>query len=162
MNKPKGINEYLFNVLLVLASISLLAMMLIVAGNVIGRLFFNAPITGSFEIAGLSGILMGAVALGFTEKERRNVTVEALTILLPKRIQCFLESFMGILSLTAVGLLFWAVLHESLYAFQSKETTTVVGIATYPFKFVWAFGTLLLCIFVLRNIIIAFKKGCKK
>ncbi|GAB6194506.1 TRAP transporter small permease [Desulfocastanea catecholica] len=162
MNQLKLLEHYIFKIFLILASMSLISMMLIVTANVIGRLFFDFPIMGSFEIAGLSGVILGGIALGYTEKERRNVTVEILVMQLPSRIKSILDGFTLTLSLIGVGFLSWAVSKEALHAAINGEKTMVVGIPTFPFKIVWAIGTMILCYCILKNIIASFRKGFKK
>jgi TRAP-type C4-dicarboxylate transport system permease small subunit len=158
----KEISEKAMNVLLILASVALLGMMLVITLNVIGRIFFRMPILGALEIAGLAGVILAAVALGFVEKEERNVVVEAVLTLVPPRMKAIAVSISLFLSLVAVSIFAWVVFDDAFYAARFKEETLVLGIWTAPFKFVWAVGILILCLFLLRNMVRSIKKVVKK
>ena len=62
--------QYIVKVLLVIAAIGLIAMMVVITGNILGRVFLSKPILGALEIAGLAGIVLSSIAVGYVEKER--------------------------------------------------------------------------------------------
>lgn len=161
MNRDKFV-QYTVKVLLIIASIAVLAMMVIIAFNILGRIFFNAPILGAIEIAGLTGAVLAAVALAYTEREHRNVVVEVVANLFPPRVRGFADAFTLLLSLGGVGIMMWAMFKEAFHAASFSETTLVLRAPTPPFKFIWSIGLLILCIVILVNLIAAFRRGLKR
>ncbi|MEJ2739316.1 MAG: TRAP transporter small permease [Dehalococcoidia bacterium] len=154
--------QYVIRVLLIIAAIALVAMMVIISTNVLGRVFLHSPIFGALEISGLAGIILASVAIPYVEKERRNVHVEILVDKFPPRIRGFSDAFVLLLSLGAVAVLSYAMIRESLHAASFGEETLVLALPTTPFKFIWSIGTILLCVVLLVNIITSIMKGMKR
>jgi TRAP-type C4-dicarboxylate transport system permease small subunit len=161
MNGSKFV-QYFTRVLLVIGSIAVLAMMTVITGNIAGRIFFQAPILGAIEIAGLTGAVLAAVALAYTEWEHRNVVVEVVANLFPPRVRGFTDAITLFLSLIGVGILSWAMFNEAFHAASFNETTLVLRAPTPPFKFIWAIGTVILGITMIRNIVLAIRRGVKR
>jgi len=152
----------IFVVLHVVAFIALMAMMGIVVCNIIGRIFFKSPVMGTLEIAGFAGIIVVAVAIGLAQREHRNIFVDIVVARFPARIRIIIDSFTYLLSLGAVGFLFWAVAESALESLIQEEITLTLGIKTFPFRFIWAAGLLILCGFLLQHLIQNLHKGLKK
>jgi TRAP-type C4-dicarboxylate transport system permease small subunit len=156
------VSRVIIKVILVIGGIALMVMMVIVVGNSIGRALFRTPIFGTIEIAGLAGVVVVAGAVGFTERERRNIVVDTAANRLKPRARAFTDAFTLFLSLGAVAFLFWTVFSNALRALTIREVTLTTGVLIAPFKFVWAIGVIILCLFLLQHMIEAVKKGGKK
>ena len=156
--KPSMWTMYILNSLLVVAGVALISMMAVISLNVFGRLFFRAPILGAIEIGGLAGVVLIAISMSYTEKEQRNVYVEALVMHLPQNVRLIVEAVTRLISLVAVALLFWAAFGDALFSLEFNEPTLILGIYTSPFKFVWAAGLLMLSFYLMKNIYAAIRK----
>jgi TRAP-type C4-dicarboxylate transport system permease small subunit len=143
------------------AFIALMAMMAVVVANIIGRIFFKAPIMGTLEIAGFSGVIFVAVAVGFAQRERRNVYVDIVVKHFPRRFRMLVDSFTHLLCLIGVGFLIWAVTESAFEALIDGEITLMLSVKTFPFRFIWAAGLLVLFGFLLQHLI-KFIKECLK
>jgi TRAP-type C4-dicarboxylate transport system permease small subunit len=154
--------QYVIRVLLVIAAVALVAMMVIISTNVLGRVFFSSPIFGALEISGLAGIILASVAIPYVEKERRNVHVEILVDKFPPRVKGFSDAFVLLLSLGSVGVLLFAMVKESLRVASFGEETLVLELPTAPFKIIWSIGIFLLCVVLLINVITSIMKGMKR
>ena len=154
--------QYIIRVLLIIAALALIAMMVIITGNILGRIFISTPILGAVEIAGLFGIVLSSIALPYVEKERRNVIVEILADKFPPRLRGFTDAFVFLLSLGGIAAMSWAMFNESFHAASFGEETGVLRIPTTPFKFIWSIGILLLCVVIIVNIISSIRKGVKR
>ena len=97
------LSRIIIKVLLVLGGIALMLMMVIVVGNSLGRALFRTPIFGTIEIAGLAGVVVVAGAVGFAERERRNIVVDTAAHRLKPRTRAFTDAFTLFLSLGAVA-----------------------------------------------------------
>jgi TRAP-type C4-dicarboxylate transport system permease small subunit len=155
------LSRVIIKVILVIGGIALMLMMAIVVGNSIGRALFRTPIFGTIEIAGLAGVVVVAGAVGFAERERRNIVVDTAARRLKPRTRAFTDAFTLFLSLGAVAFLFWTVFNNAIKSIKIHEATLTTGVMIAPFKFVWAIGIIILCLFLLQHMIEAFRKGVK-
>jgi TRAP-type C4-dicarboxylate transport system permease small subunit len=156
------LSHMMMKLFLVVGAIAMMVMMVIVVGNSLGRALFNTPIFGTIEIAGLAGIVVVAVAVGFAERENRNVVVDVVANRFAPRTRAFSDAFTLFLSVAAVASLFWAMFDNALEAVTVREATLTTGVVTSPFKFTWLLGITILCLFLIRHMIEAIKKGVKR
>jgi TRAP-type C4-dicarboxylate transport system permease small subunit len=147
------LSQVVIKALLVVGGGALVVMMAIVAGNSLGRALFRTPIFGAIEIAGLAGAVVVAVAVGFTERERRNIVVDVVTSRFTPHTRALVETFTLFLSLGAVAFLAWAIFTDAVNSVTIGETTLTTGVRTAPFKFTWAIGVILLCLFLVQHMI---------
>jgi TRAP-type C4-dicarboxylate transport system permease small subunit len=156
------LSQVMMRLFLVVGAIAMMVMMVIVVGNSLGRALFNTPIFGTIEIAGLAGVVVVSVAVGFAERENRNVVVDVVANRFAPRARAFLDAFTLLFSVGAVACLFWAMFDDALYAVSVREATLTTGVVTAPFKFTWVFGIIILCLFLIRHMIEAIEKGVKR
>lgn len=140
-------------VLCVIGTIPLVIMMVVVAGNSVGRALFRTPITGAIEIAGLAGVIVVAAAVGFTARERGNVAVDILMSRLKPGVRRIFDTITITLSLSGVVLLLYAVIRNSFTSVRLSEVTITMNFPTSPFKFAWATGVFILACFLLVHLI---------
>jgi TRAP-type C4-dicarboxylate transport system permease small subunit len=152
----------MIKVLLVVGAVALMVMMVIVVGNSVGRAFFRTPILGTIEIAGLAGVIVVAAAVGFTEREQRNVVVDVVANRFKPRMRALADALTLFLSLGAVAFMFWAILKDALNSVTTHEITLTTGVFTAPFKFIWAIGVIILFLFLLQHMIEAVRKKGKR
>lgn len=156
------LSHVMIKVLLVIGAVALMVMMTIVVGNSLGRALFKTPIFGAIEIAGLAGVVVVAVAVGFAERERSNVVVDVVASRFTPRARALADAFTLLLSVGAVAFLFWAVFNNALRSLTKREVTLTTGVFIAPFKFTWAIGVIILCLFLLQHMIEAIRRGGKK
>jgi TRAP-type C4-dicarboxylate transport system permease small subunit len=149
----------MMKVLLVVAGIALMVMMAIVVGNSLGRAFFRTPILGTIEIAGLAGVVVVAIAIGFTERERSHIVVDVVANRFTPRIKALADALTLTLCLGGVAFLLWAIFDDAYNSLILRETTLTTGVLTAPFKFSWAVGVLILFLFLLHHMIGVVKRG---
>lgn len=153
------LSHVMIKVLLVVGGVALMVMMTIVVGNSLGRALFRTPIFGTIEIAGLAGVVVVAAAVGFAERERRNVVVDVVANRLTPRARALADAFTFFLSLGAVAFLSWTIFDNALESLTIRDVTLTTGVFIAPFKFTWAIGVILLCLFLLQHTIEAIRKG---
>jgi TRAP-type C4-dicarboxylate transport system permease small subunit len=156
------LSHLIIGIFLVIGAIALMAMMVIVVSNCLGRAFFRTPIWGTIEIAGLAGVIVVAAAVGFAEWEHRHIVVDVVTNRLTPRIRAIADIFTLFLSLGAIGFMLWAIFNDALNALEIREITLTTGVITAPFKFTWAIGIIILFLFLLQHLVEALRKGEKK
>jgi TRAP-type transport system small permease protein len=159
--KAADFEKWVVRVLLIIGAIAVLVMMVIISFNVFGR-WMGRPILGAIDIGGLAGGVAAAIALPYTTRERRNVVVDILSERLPRRVKGFIDAFTYLLSAVAAGLLVYVAVRAAFYSASYNETTLVAGAPISPVRFVWAFGLLLLFLVLVREVVVAFRKGAKR
>lgn len=139
---------------LLIASISLVVMMLVTVIHVIGRLFFASPLYGGIEIISLSGIFLISFAIGYTQAEHSHIIIEILTTRLSKRMQSFFMIFSLIIAICAVTLLGWGALlftYDAIIKPGSK--TPILQLPAAPFRVILVIGSILLLGYFIRHMV---------
>lgn len=123
----------------------LILMALLVVSNIIIR-FFGGVISGTYELVEL----MAAVAISFciiyATLEKTNITVDILLSRLPKQVQSFLGSITSLLSLMVWGLIAVASAIFARKQWMGEEMTDILAIPITPFRYVWVFALIILCL----------------
>ena len=156
------LSNMVIKMFLIVGGVALMVMMVIVVGNSLGRTLFKTPIFGAIEIAGLAGVVVVAVAVGFAERERSNVVVDIVANRFKPRIRAIIDAFTLSLSLGAIVFLLWAIFRDVLNSVAVREIALTTGIFTAPFKFTWLIGIFVLCLFLLQHVIEAIRKVGKR
>ena len=149
-------------VLLVIGTIPLLFMMVLIVANSLGRALFRTPVSGTIELAGIAGAVVVAAAVGFTARERGNVSVDVLVSRLRSKTRAGLDAVTYALSLVGVGFLLWAVGRDILKALDMQEATMTMSIPIAPFKIAWAVGLFITACFLLGHTISGLKTWRQK
>jgi TRAP-type transport system small permease protein len=118
----------------------LIIMMGVVSANVFGRIFFGAPVYGTVEIVGLTGVIFVSLILPYTQLQGENIIVNVLVDKLPPRLRAVTKCFTLFLSMAIVAALAWTGSVRAVEMTQAKEITAIFRIAQAPFRFVWVFG----------------------
>ncbi len=149
-------------ILYVAATVVLMAMTIIIAGNILGRALFHTPIFGTIEVAGLSGAIVVSISVILAERARRNIVVDVVAVRFPPRMRAICDSITFLLSAGTLGLLFWAMFNFAKDSLLGGEYTGTLGISPSPFQFIWAFCLLGLCGYLVWHMVGSFKKARKK
>lgn len=149
-------------ILIFAGTLALLFMMVLIAGNSLGRTLFKSPIYGAIEVAGLGGVIAISAAVALTSKEKGNVAVDVLMERLNANAKNILSAITSLLSVGGILFLLYAILLDAFEALDLQETTAVTGIPTFPFKIVWAIAILISGLYIISHIISAIKSGGEK
>lgn len=88
-----------------IGALCVVLMMLHVTADVIGRYFFNAPLTGTIVIvAHFYMVVLVFIALGVAEERRAHISVEIVSDLLPRPAQTGLGVISGALTIIVISL----------------------------------------------------------
>jgi len=109
-------------------AICLVAMALLTAVDVIGRIFKH-PIFGSVEIVTYLAVCVVAMALPFTHEAKGHIGVELFVLKLSKRTRAVIDMITGTASLALFMLLAWRMF---IYAHSMKESGEVSMNLEFP------------------------------
>lgn len=124
------------------AALILFALVLITCVDVVGRYFFDAPLSGAFE---LTEVLLAALvfaALPLTTERREHVEVDLVTGFLGPRARQLLSAFAGLFSAALLATLAWRLASHAMGSFEDGAVTNALEIPLAPFGFLAAFSCL--------------------
>jgi len=134
----------------------LIGMTFLTCADVVGR-FFGHPIFGSVEIVGFMAAISVAMALPYTHQARGHIGVEIVVRLLPKRVQRIIDLSTSILALCLFSIVTWRMVLYARTIRTSGEVSMNLELPIYLFIGVVAFCFLVFTLFILRDILQAFK-----
>ncbi|MBS3918163.1 MAG: TRAP transporter large permease subunit [Deltaproteobacteria bacterium] len=122
----------------------LLGMMLLLVAEVILANVFNRPIAASYEVVQFMLVTMVFFGIGYTALKGGHVAVDFVVSRLSKRAQVALETVTAALGLFIFVVIVWQSVEGAIYLRAKGETSYMLGIPTYPFYWIIAFGSALL------------------
>ncbi len=128
-----SITNPLVNILLTIGASVLALMMFLTVVDVVGRYAFNKPIAGAFELVEFMMATFVPFAFVYCQKEKSHISVDLVVDRLPKGFQGFLDIVMTLLTIGFYGLIAWQSFYNITEEFESKMTSAVLLIPTYPF-----------------------------
>lgn len=125
-------------VLGLIAALMLAAMVLLTCIDVVGRYFFNRPLTGAFE---LTEHAMGALvfaSLPLVALRRQHVTVDLFDRFVPSAWRRVQNVVVDLIAAACTGAIAWRLWAKAMYMHAAGETTAVLQFAVYPLVYFMA------------------------
>ena len=142
--------------------IGLIAAMVVVCINVIGRDFFQKPLKGTVDISSLLGALIVAGAIPHTQVLKGHIRISVLVEKLPAHIGPIVEGVVYLISSILFALISWQTILFSKSLFETGELSEVLKIPLGPFAAFVAAGCIAITLVLLIDMIKAFsKEACK-
>lgn len=143
-----------------IGGVFLVAMMILIAANIIFRVF-GRVIPGSFEINELLIVVTASFALSYAAVHESHVDVKIVVSKLPIKYQAIVEACTSCLSMIVWGISAYA---SSLIMSERwlTEKTEMLYIPYLPFRLVLVFGLILLSLVYLINMLTALGKVIAK
>ena len=101
--------------------------------SVVGRVLFNAPLYGNYEIVELCSAIAIFSFFPYTHIQRANVVASFFTDSLPSQIKALLDWVADVIFLAISILLFWRVMTGLEETLSSTGETMVLGIPEWVF-----------------------------
>jgi TRAP-type C4-dicarboxylate transport system permease small subunit len=132
------------------SALAIMVLMLLVTGNVCGRYFFNAPITGTPEIACLLMIIIVFPALAWVALEGKHIKVDFIMERFSQRVQVITDSIILLISLGIYSIITWTSFPAAI---KSTDVSSLLSIPQAPFYWVMAVGWAVFCLSILALVI---------
>ena len=145
-----------------MAAAALIAVMVIVCANVIGRSFFETPVKGTVDIVSLLGAIVIAWAIAYTQVVKGHIRVDILVQRLPHRIQYIVDSVIDLIGLALFALISWQTIIFAKVNFEVGELSEVLKIPITPFASVVAIGCIAITLVLLIDLIKSVSKAVGK
>jgi TRAP-type C4-dicarboxylate transport system permease small subunit len=138
----------------IFSGIVLLAILALMSGEVVFRYFLNKPILGTVEISSYLLVIFCFTGMAFTQSQRGHIALELFTQRLPQRMSRVLQIITSTLSLAVFAVITW---QTSIAFWKSWEMQEVrwgaLPLPVWPVKFFVAFGSLVLCLQLVLDLI---------
>jgi len=123
------------------------------------RNLLNRSLLGSHELIEFTMAIFVFFSLAYTEIEKRHVSIDILYNRLSKRVQDIFHGLGVFFSLTIFSLITWQAFLYGIEMRQSRTISPTLDIPLYPFVFVVAFGTGMLCMVLFVNLLHSLTQG---
>jgi TRAP-type C4-dicarboxylate transport system permease small subunit len=135
------------------ASASLVVMMLLTSADIFMRYLFSRPITGTYDVVGLLGAVLASFAMPYTMLKKGHVAVEILIQSLSKGKQLIIETFTHLLGISLFLVLVWQAILLSRDMKAAGEVTPTLLLPFYPIVYCMAVCFFGLCLAILINLL---------
>jgi TRAP-type C4-dicarboxylate transport system permease small subunit len=143
------LGNYIGRIAIALGAVSsagLVFLMLLTFGDVIGRYFFNAPITFTVEITELLMGLVILLGLGLTTLRSGHIAVDIVSRTLPKPLLRYQAIFSRTCMVFFLTIITWQLFEQTILTYNDGLYTQVIGIYVYPFAAVMALAAGFSCL----------------
>ena len=121
---------------------SLILLMLLTAGDVIGRDVLGRPVPGTVELSQYLLAVFALLGLAYTQQVKGHVTVSVLTSRLPVSGQLLLTLVSSLLGLGLFGLLAW---QGWVVGVEERTVSDILRLPQLPFRLLVAVAGCLVC-----------------
>jgi TRAP-type transport system small permease protein len=146
----------------IFSGIVLLAILALMSGEVVFRYFLNKPILGTVEISSYLLVIFCFTGIAFTQSQRGHIALELFTQRLPKRMSRVLQIITSTLSLAVFAVITWQAFIAFWKSWEMQEVRWgALPLPVWPVKFFIAFGSLVLCLQLVLDLIDKFAEARK-
>jgi len=146
----------------IIASASLIAIILLTCLDVSMRYFFSSPLTGTYDLVGLMGAVIAAFAMPYTMLERGHVAVEILIQSLSKGKQLFFETLTHLVGIVLFLVVVWQCVLLAIDMKAAGEVTPTLLLPFYPVVYSMAVCFFALCLAILMDLLHIWSKRSKR
>ena len=130
----------------------LLCMMVLTISDVIGRYFFNSPVTGAYEITEIMMVTVVFLFIGYTHSQKGHISIDFVIRLLPQKMRMTIDIVTHLVSLFIMILIAWMNILRCLELMRINEVTPILHIPISPFFLILAIGCFVYSIEFMKNI----------
>ncbi|NLD36222.1 MAG: TRAP transporter small permease [Desulfatiglans sp.] len=136
-----------------IAGISVIAIMVIVCINVIGRSVFGAPLKGTVDILSQMGVLVIACAIAYTQVVKGHIRITILLDRLPGSVGLIIKALMDIMGVILFFIITWQSILYTKGVYEIGELTEVLRMPVLPFAAIVSLGCLALTLVLVTDIL---------
>lgn len=140
-------------------AVALMAMMFLIALDVMGRDLVNLAILGTFEIVEYLMIPTVFLALGYAQCEDAHINVDVAIQFLSQRKRAMLNVVTLLLTLAVFLPMAWVGYREAMQVYAQKQVSTVLLIPRWPFQVLMVIGVVAFCIGIVADLLVAIARS---
>lgn len=130
------------NLLSWVGKLVLAGMMFFITASVLMRYVFRKPIPGTIDVVMVMMVVVIMVGLAYTQATEGHVSVTLLVDRVSPRMRRIIEIFNSIVMSGVLLLLSWKSFEYSMYSYRIMDSSDMLEIPFYPFKFIMGIGFL--------------------
>jgi TRAP-type C4-dicarboxylate transport system permease small subunit len=135
-----------------IAQVAVVAMMLLVVANILGR-FIGMSIFGTYDYVGFINAILVAFAVAYCAVKKGHIQVEMVVTRFPGQVQKVIGIITGILSLGIFAVITWQLVILANDKWRGGELSMTALIPFHHYIYGVAFGCALLCLVILLELI---------
>jgi len=144
--------RWLRNLVAAISGIGLLALMFVMAGDVMGRYFFNHPIPGAYELVEYIMAIVVPFSVAYSAAQKCHVGVDILVERLPRKSRAAVDILTQLVTIILVGFLIWQGWVGFFEAQSSSIKSSVLQIPNAPFLLAVPIGFMAFIVFMVAHI----------
>lgn len=133
----------------------LIPMMLLTAGDVIGRGIWARPLPGAVELSSYMLVVFILMGVAYTQQVKGHVRVSMLVSRLPEQAQSILDIITILLSLFIISILAW---QGWVVGIEERTVSDMLRIPQLPFRLLVSIAALFLCLELLIDLTVSVEK----
>ena len=138
----------------VFSGIVLLCILALMTAEVLFRYAFNKPILGTVEISCYLLVIFGFTGMPYTQSQKAHIAIDLITLQLSPRTNHVLAIITLLLSLATFAVITWQTATAFWLSWEMQEVRWgALPLPVWPVKFMIAFGSLVLCIQFVADIV---------
>ena len=140
MKKLRSIIDKISSGLCAISKVVMLAIVVVVLANIIGRKLFNTPVPGTVELVSYGMLVVMALSMARTTFTGGHITVSIVTAKFPKAVQAVVGFLTLLFSVFIVGAATFICLRYIPSSMQSGQITDHYKIPFYVIYSIMSFG----------------------
>jgi len=144
------------------AALAIVAVMVIVCVNVLGRGIFGAPLKGTVDMVSLLGAFVISGAIAYTQVLKGHIRITLFIELLPHPLRTVLACLIDFVGMVLFGIISWQTILFAKGTHEIGELSEVLKIPITPFAVMVSVGCMALTLVLLADLIGVLSKGVKK
>ena len=144
------------------SSLILFLLMFLTTADVVGRYFFNKPITGTYELTGLALAVLIFFSLGMAQIKKDHIEIDFLTNKMPIKVQAGLSAITSFILFILVTLMSWQLFEFTKRIWLGNETSGDLGIPLFIFVALTGIGAILFALTFLVDMLRSVLRVVKK
>jgi TRAP-type C4-dicarboxylate transport system permease small subunit len=146
---------YKLSALLNVAGVSMtLLMAVLIVTDILGRLLFNLPLQGSYELVEYIMGLAIAFSISYTQVQGAHINIPTLVEILPRKLRRLMERFINLVGFAVLALISVQSFIKAGMEVKAGTTSAVLYIPVYPFRYACALGFTLLALVFLMQVLL--------
>jgi TRAP-type C4-dicarboxylate transport system permease small subunit len=158
---PEPPLPWLRNMVVAISGIGLLALMFVMAGDVVGRYLLNRPIPGAYELVEYLMAIIVPFSVAYSAAQKCHVGVDILVEKLPRRIRAVVDIITELITIVLVSFVIWQGLVGFVEAQSSSIKSAVLQIPNAPFLLAVPIGFIAFIIFMFVNIFATIREALR-
>lgn len=126
-----------------IAGTTLIAIMLMAVINVVGRRFFNSPVSGTIELTEIGMVIVVYLSLAYAEDNRDHIVVDLVYSRLPGGLRRISSAVASLVTTCIAGLLVWQLFSFMLRMKGGGFATSILAIPMWYVAAAAGFGAVM-------------------